>query len=303
MESVLTEFLALSPQIRSESTRAQYRRAVRWLGESLGRPAKLADLSDNAVIRTLVHLTTVHGQSPTTANTSHKCLCSLWRWCHNQGLLSRGPTVAPLPEVTEPPDSWSDEQMVRLLTVAAACPYRLSGVPGGTWWRALLALELATLERAGALLSSRWEWIDWRASALRVPAVFRKGGLRGEVYSLPTWCVDAVRDLREAYSEPLPATVFDCKPAAYYRRWDALLDAAELPAGRRNKTHKIRRTMATLAVLARRDPMTVLRQKTPGMAYKHYVDPSRTVESVDSWIPAALPASLGTGNDRPLGIS
>lgn len=302
VDTLLTEFLELSPQIRSQSTVKQYRRAVEWLGAAIGQAPKVADLTDDNVTRTLVWLTKHRRQSATTANTTHKCLCSLWRFAHGRGYVRVTPLVSPLPEVTEPPDSWSDEEMTKLLTVAAGYPYRLSGVPGGTWWRALLALELATLERAGALLSARWDWIDWRHSALRVPASFRKGGRRGEVYSLPAWCVDALRDLRDAYGEPLPATVFDCKPATYFKRWDRLLEAADLPRGRRNKTHKIRRTMATLAVLARRDPQRVLRQQTPGMAWKHYVDSSRTTEPVSGWLPNQIQAAIA-GPVEPLGIS
>lgn len=300
VETLLVEYFELNTSIRSEKTRGHYRRAVKWLEIAIGRTPKVADLTDDNVTRTLVWLTKERRQSAITANTTHKCLCSLWRFAHGRGYVRVTPLVRPLPQPATCPDSWSDEELQILLRVAAAYPYRLSGVAGAVWWKATLALELATLERSGALLAARWEWVDWRRNVVRVPADSRKGRLREEAYQLPAWAIDALAALRDQYAS-LPATILDCKPATYFKRWDKLLSAAGLPAGRRNKTHKLRRTLATLAVIAGRDPQRVLRHQTPGMAWKHYVDTSRTGEPVSGWLPNQIQTAIS--QTAPEGIS
>lgn len=306
MRAILDQFFSLRLSVRDSKTKAHYERSVRWLGEMLGRPPTVADFHDDNVTALLKWLTTERRQSAVTANGSHKCLCSLWRWARDRGIVARGPTVSRLPEPEPDPDSFSDSELDALLKTAVEIPGSYRGVPAGDWWRAYFAIELATVERSGALLKLQWEWIDWHAAVLRIPPDARKGKLRGEAHRLPRWAIDCLRTLAELQGQPNNprGSILECKTATYYRRWDALLLRAGIRAGRRQKGQKVRRTLATLAVIAGKDPQLVLRHKTPGLAWRRYVDRGRTVEPVDQWAPPRLGQTIAARDfPEPLGIS
>lgn len=304
VESLLLEYFELNTSIRSEKTRGHYRRAVHWLEKAIGRPAKVSDLTDENLTRLMNWLLREREQMESTVNTSHKCLRALANFARDRGDLQRVPVVRPLRCPETQPDSWSDVELQQLLTAAAHFPNSYGPVPGRVWWRALLAMGIETAERSGAILSVRPEWVDLHGRCLRIPPHARKGGLQGATYRLSPWAIESLQDLL-AFTPRGSQSLFDCKPSTYFKRWDVLLSFARLPAGYRCKLQKIRRTIATLAVLAKVDPRIVLRHKTPGLAYRHYVDESRTQQDAMEWLPGWIAASGGaiTGPFEPLGIS
>ena len=71
LKSLLEDkFFPLRTSVASEITRRRYRRAVTWLGESIGRAATLSDLTDDNLAAVASYLRTVRAQSPRTVNGS-----------------------------------------------------------------------------------------------------------------------------------------------------------------------------------------------------------------------------------------
>jgi integrase len=245
LEEVLTtQFFRLKTGIRSEKTRCHYLRAVRWLGELLGHPAKVDELTDDNLAGLLQWLQSYRGVAASTANGSHKCLCCLWRWCRDRDLPVRGgPTVAKLQTPRRIPRALREDELTRLIAAAHASPGSICGMPARTWWLTLLALEMDTGARAKELLSMRWEMVDWNDGTITVPAEVRKGSHHDERYGfLP----DTLAWLERVKRPEGLILQWDRDPSRYYQLWSDLLERAGLPTGRAWKTQCLRRTFATL---------------------------------------------------------
>ncbi len=289
-----TQFFLLRTGIRDEKTRAHYRRAVRWLGELLGRPARLDDLTDDHLSGVLQWLTVTRNQSATTANGARKCLACLWRWCRDRGLLTTGPTVEPLRTPIRTPRAWRREELSRLLAAARTSPGSIGGLPASTWWLTLLALSWDTGARAAELLSLRWEWIDWETGWLSVPAEARKGQHHDEVYGL----ADDTRELLASIRRPTGLVLgWTRDRSRYWQLWGDLLTRAGLPSDRRHKTQCLRRTFATWLEVGGGSATDALGHGSRATTTRSYLDPTLTRTRSADRLPFRLLAvdSLDTG--------
>lgn len=273
LDLTLEQFFRLRTTIADEATRAHYRRAVHWLGESIGRPAKLSDLTDDNLAGLLVWLVQTRGQQATTANGAHKCLSSLWRWAHNRGLKSTGPTVKALRTPQRVPRAWRRDELTRLITAARQSPGSICGIPARVWWVCLFALEWDTGCRAGELLSLRWEWLDDSTGWIVAPAEVRKGKLRDAAYGLTPSTLEALRPIR------LPVGLilrWEMHRSRYWQLWNELLDRAGLPRGRAFKTQALRRSFASWLKVGGGDATAACGNGSQAMTARHYLDPALT---------------------------
>ncbi len=277
--------------IRDEKTRRHYRRAVKWLGLAIGEPPKLQHLNDDNVRRVMQYCERERGQKPPTVNTTRKCLMALARWCRDEGLVDRVPRVGKLIEPYNPPEALTASQLASLWNAATTCPGEIAGAPARVWWPCVIWIEADTAVRMSELLSLEWNWIEPESGIVRVPWNVRKGKRRGEVYRLSE---SSLRWLAQLRPHTLPSgLVFGrISLATYYAKWDAMQCRAGIPEGRRWKTQCLRRTIATLSVVAGADPSRVLRQSSPSVAWQSYVDPT----------PTAVPATTRIGDLLPFGV-
>jgi integrase len=282
--SLLDQFFLLSTA-RDEKTQEHYRRAVRWLGEMLGRSPQLSDLTDDHIRALLAWLQQTRKQSATTANGAHKCLCRLWRWARDRGLVNTGPTVPRLKEPARTPQAWTHDELRRLVDAASTSPGSIAGIPAGLWWRALLALEWDTGCRASELLAIRWEWVEWDRRWIRVPAECRKGGRRDAVYGLMADTIAALEPIRQPQG-PILGDVGH--RSAYYRLWDDLLARAGLPTGRRRKTQMLRRSFASHLLSGGGDPTAALGHASRATTQASYLDPTLTARPHGEKMPFRL---------------
>lgn len=279
------QFFLLRTDITDEATRQHYRRAVRWLGEMLGRLARVDDLTDDHVAGLLNWLQRTRNQQPATANGAHKCLCSLWRWLHNRGLIKTGPTVKPLRTPERAPRAWKREELELLLTTARNQPGSICDLPARVWWLALFALEWDTGCRANELLSLRWEWVDWSSGWIVVPAECRKGRQRDGVYGLMP---DTLAFLG-SFRKPLGLILqWERHRSRYWQLWRDLLTEAGLPADRRHKTQCLRRTFATFLAIGGGDPVAACGHVDARTTARHYVDPTLTTKRHGEALPFRL---------------
>jgi integrase len=269
------QFFPLRTRITNPKTRAHYRRAVKWLGEMLGRPAVLSDLTDSSLAGILHWLRTTRGQSPVTANGSLACLAALWRWCRDRDLPVRGgPTVEPLGEPKRIPRALREDELTRLIAAAHASPGSICGMPARTWWLTLLALEMDTGARAKELLSMRWEMVDWHDGTITVPAEVRKGSHHDERYGfLP----DTLAWLERVKRPEGLILQWSLDPSRYYQLWSDLLERAGLPTGRAWKTQCLRRTFATLVERGGGNATLALGHSDRRTTVLSYLDPTGQV--------------------------
>lgn len=291
-------FISEFTTVRDEKTRKHYRRAVRWLGESHGMPATVEMLTDKGVRRVMMWLESTLGQSPATVNTTRKFLMALARWLRDEGRLAKMPRVPKAVEPYTPPESLTTDQLASLWQAALTATGEIGGAPAAVWWPTLLWCEADAAIRAGELRSLQWGWIDIRSGIVRVPWIARKGKRRGEVYRLGAETLAWLAKLQPFTRRTPTSKVFgDVTDARYYAEWDRMQERAGLPLGRRWKTHCLRRTVATLAVIAGADPSRVLRHSSPNVAWESYVDPTptatATTEKIGRLLAFAAPVAVG----------
>ena len=281
--------------IRSMKTRAHYQRAVSRLQEFVRRDPVVTDLNEETIRGYMTWLSVDLGMDPTTVNGHRKNLLALARWLVGEHQLERMPRVRKLETVDRPPDAWSDTELERLIVAALTMPGSLGGASARDWGRAALALELQTAMRCEELMAIQRDWLT-EDGRINVPSSARKGKRRGAVYRLDQWAVHAVFALAPYWSGPAARLLLDVDRATVYRWFDAVLDRAQLPGGRRNKWHKLRRTVATLVAVGNGNPTLALRNSSDAVTWASYVDQSRTVETLGKYLPGQTVAKLADAN-------
>lgn len=167
------------------------------------------------------------------------------------------------------PEAWFAGDMEKIFAAAKAEPGTVSGSPASVFWRALLLLSYETGERAGGLLSLRWN--DVTSAGVVFRAEGRKGG-RQDLYSeISQECYEALMAMRLNSTGDL---VFRWDKAYTYlwRKLGDILKRAGLPSDRRCKFHKIRRTTASYYEAAGGSAQQLLGHSSP-VVTKRYIDP------------------------------
>lgn len=247
-------------------------------GLFLGHEPTTADLEEIVVAQFLAHRTRTRAAA--TAAKDRACLHALWEFLARRNAVSTWPTIPTVNVPERVPEAWLTEEFARLLAAARAERTTIAGIPGGLYWRALLLLAYDTGERITALTSVRWA--DVRSGFVLFRAETRKGRRR-----------DIVREVGEETQAALEAIRGDRDlvfPWPYchtylWTRLSIILRRAKLPAGRRDKFHKIRRTTASYYEAAGHSAQRLLDHASPATTRK-YLDP-RVVQTVAA--PSVIP--------------
>ncbi|WP_417459183.1 tyrosine-type recombinase/integrase [Kordiimonas sp.] len=277
----------------SETTRL-YRLSIRSFGKTLGTVARLPHLTDVNVTR---HMQTVldAGRSKATANKDRSQLLTLWRHASRLGMVDSWPNVPQLVEPERTPEAWLPEEFDRLLKAVDSQQGKIGEVPRSLWWRAIILLCLDTGERITAVRTAKWDWFygEW----VKVPAESRKGKHRDRLYRLNAETTAELENMR-GYSRK------DVFPWPYcdgylWTLFGKLLKEANLPSGRRDKFHKIRRTTGSVAHAAGLDAQEVLDHQYRRTTQR-YIDPrfTRTQQACD-----VIGGFLGRGDATPTEVT
>jgi integrase len=288
---------------RSIETKRLYHNTLRKFDKFLGRPATLADLNDSTVTAHIGWIAET-GRSPRTGNKSRDQLLAIWRYAARKRHLELWPDVEPLREYTRTPTAWTIQQLAKIIDVARLFgpggmkrlrQPSLCGIPADVWWVTLFLVLYDTGIRIGAAMQLRCD--DYQAEQRRL-------FVRAETQKHRA---DQVLPVSEETAEALAKCIAAAEreqlfpwphnKSLIYFHFNRLLKAAGLPAGRRDKFHKIRRTSATAAELA----------LGPGAASIHlgHSSPKVTERYLDrSMLPtanvaAALPRPVLTKEDNP----
>lgn len=264
---------------RSANTTRLYLQLIDRLDEHLGRCSTLDDLNDGTLCGFLQWRLN-SGRSTHTVARERAEIVALANYAAKKRAIDEFPDVPSIVLAEIRPEAYGPEQLNVLL---AACETSIGPVgkcPGSTWWLALHYVFLFTGERTTAVLSLRWEWLDWNTGWLAVPAHVRKGKRKPMAYKLPETVLERLRPLYGFTGAS--GLVFDppWRPAKYgaatgfYKRYEGLLRRAGLPTGRRWKPQRLRRTFASYLEKQGGDATAALGHSSRKITVTNYLDPT-----------------------------
>lgn len=244
----------------------------------LGHEPTTADLDELVVARFLSHREQTRAAA--TAQKDRAQLHAIWEFLARRKAVDTWPIMRQVNVPERVPEAWLTEEFARLLATASGEKTVIAGIPGGLWWRALLLLAYDTGERVTALTLVRWA--DVRGGYVLFRAETRKGKRRDIVREIgpeTQAAIEAIRGNRDlVFPWPYSHTYL-------WNRLSIILRRAELPAGRRDKFHKIRRTTASYYEAAGHSAQRLLDHASPATTRK-YLDP-RVVQTVGA--PSVIP--------------
>lgn len=235
-------FVPLRGRSRSASTLKSYRHSIRAFSDHLGRDATLADLDDLTVARFLQAYS--DGRSPATIERHRVTLLGLWRWLIRRGLVEKWPDIAPTPVPLRIPEAWSREQIERLFATIDNLPGMIGTVRACDWWSCLHWIAWDTGERIGAIVSLEHADVCARSKTVRFRAESRKGGRADMLAQVSSETLQKIRTVKSQANSPLVLPWPYSRNYLWYR-YDQVLRAAGLPANRRSKFHRLRRSVAS----------------------------------------------------------
>lgn len=239
----------------------QYRFALRTFERWLKRPATLRDFTDDKLNRWIVWA--LENYARPTLRSQRGALLTLWRYAAELRLINRLPVRVRKVRVDPAiPQAWYPADMRALLAAARQAPgafrdgtpradalvaWMLVGYYSGLRPCDTMAFRRQDVGREGVCVA--------RQSKTRTPIVF----------SLPPDAMAAVRRIVQAGRD----RVFPMTRKAAYYWWLWLKDQAQVSGSPK----WLRRTGATQVEIQQPgSAMAFLGHKTPGLAYRHYVD-------------------------------
>lgn len=260
---------------RKERTRVMYLLTIACLGRWLGRAPTLDDLGDATLCNFLTYR--LENVSPMSAAKDRYNLVAIAKHAAMKRHVAEFPDVPPVPLSVPQPTAHRPDDFEALMRACRTAPGMIGKVAAADWWVALHAVLLVTGERIGATLAIRWDWLrsdGW----LSIPAEVRKGGRKAMAYRLPPAVLALIDRLRCNQSEFVFATTWVTRNGntPFYRRYEALLDRAGLPTGRRMKPQMMRRTFASYAELLGQNATELLDHESRATTKRSYLDPTVT---------------------------
>lgn len=223
------------------ATAHQYKVQLKWLAEFVGHEPTLDDLTDDVLDGFLVHR--AEKVAAPTANKAYWCIVALWRRAYDLGMVAQRPTVQPLVEPDPMPFAWFVHELQAILRTCSVVPGKIDDVPARIWWPSLHWTIWSTGERIGAILKVEVSHLDLSRGELLVPAHIRKGRRKPRLYPLLRPAIDLLRQMYDPSRKLLFPFPYDI--STLYNRYRRILKAAGLPADRKCKFHKIRRSVAS----------------------------------------------------------
>jgi integrase len=256
--------------LRSLSDRSveNYSITIKALARHLGREPTLDDLDELTVARFLA--ARCRERAVATAAKDRAQLRAIHEFAARRGLCSTWPQYPPVRIPERVPQAWFVEDMRRLLEAAGKEKTTIAGIPGASYWRALVLLAYDTAERVTALMSLKW--CDVSDTHVLFVAETRKGGRRDVIREIGEDTRNALQAIRlcrgpEEFVFPWPNT-----RSYLWGRLGIILRRAGLPHGRRDKFHRIRRTTASFFEAAGGSAQRLLDHSDPATTRK-YLDP------------------------------
>lgn len=282
----LFEEYKLRTQPKSNTARL-FEQSIRQFSLTLLRHAEVEDLTEERMTQHVVRRQLKETAAGTIAGEQRK-LYALWRFACKQGYLKIWPTSHPLRVPARIPRAWTVDELTKLFASTKHAT-DVGSVDGPLWWGALFSCLWDTGERIAAMMSLRWDGVDLDGLTVYLPAEVRKGGQIDRLYPISESTAQLLRKLPREYRPffwPYDATTL-------YNRLKKMLLKGGLPADRRSKFHRIRRSTASHYEAAGGNA-TELLGHTSRTVTRTYLDPRivKTASAVD------LLPRLGNGDGK-----
>lgn len=238
---------------------------------TLGHSAQLEHLTDDNLIRHMSRMV-ADGRANATANRDRTCLLALWRYAIRLQLLSDWPDVPRRTEPLRTPRAWMHADVTKLLQTLGKLEGNMKGtsIPNALWWQGLIGVVLDTGERIGAVRVIQWNWIE--GDELNVIGEVRKGGKRDKPYILSPETLGTLKRIRQVSTEKTLVFPWNFCETYLWTCYAKILKSAGLPAGRENKFHRLRKTVASVAHAAGLDAQELLDHQSRRTTQR-YLDP------------------------------
>lgn len=251
-------------------TRRKYRYALGRFDRFLGRPGRVADLTDENLVRFRAAMIG-EGLARATANSYCSHLVALWNFAFRQALTRKGPTVRDLPEVQREPVALTVEQIAALIAATAELDYSIAGIAASLWWRALFLVLYDTGWRVSAARSLQWGDVRESDETILVRGEYQKTlkDSRKRIAADTMAAIIAIREPRRRLVFP-----WDRDRCYFWALARDVFSRAGLPDDRRFRCHAIRRTHGTLvaALLGDHAAAESLQHSNVTTFQRHYRD-------------------------------
>jgi len=158
------------------------------------------------------------------------------------GLLERVPYAKPPRVRYSEPKTVTPDQLSALYQAAETMTIpRIPHVTPADWWRTLLVAAFNTGLRRGALLSLRWDWVNWNLRELAIPPEGTKTG-RGQTLHLNATTLAHLLRIRGPRELVFP---WPYDQSTISHKFQELQEIAGIPKAERFGLHAIRKTLAT----------------------------------------------------------
>lgn len=248
-------------------------------------PARLCDLTD-AIIGDCAEWLLQSGRTDHGGRSRHKGLSvesvrgfvgrmrKLWDFLARKRLVEQFPTVPNLQKEKRIPRAWSRRELAILYQAVSRLRGDIGGIEAGEWWTSFLTVMWRTGERPEALLSVRWDWLDFNAMPgwawLSIPAAARKGRRQPRAYRLTPDCVEWLERIRLPSRDmvwPWPHHY-----STLFRRYKEILRRANLSVDRNSMFSRIRCSHASHLEAAGGDATESLGHQGRQTTRDHYLD-------------------------------
>lgn len=286
-------YLRIRLKRKSKETVRLYRQCIRQFSTTLGREAKVSDLTEDNV---LLHLDRRSEMSPATRNKELAELTAMWRLATQRGVHSGWPSIEDEPEPEDVPIAWMPDELSRLLSTARKQQGQIGQIPAGRFWHALLRLMLDTGERISAAREAERSWMQ--GQWIVFPASVRKGKKRSRRYKLSPEGLSAIEDLKQWTGEQGKIFPWPYTRTYIWKKYKAVVKQAGLPISRKHGFHAIRKTHASILFASNVDPQESLGH-SDRRTTQRYLDSRYTREQQPCDVLAAYLANPGQRNSDP----
>lgn len=271
---LLSEYESLTAPL--PGTLRLYRQAIRQFSLTLLRHAEIEDLNEERMAQHVARRQ-VKGTSAGTIAGEQRKLYALWRFACKKNYVKVWPTTHPIRVPARIPRAWTADELRKLF----ACTKHaadVGSVDGPLWWGSLFSCLWDSGERITAMLSLKWDGVDLEGLTIYLPAEVRKGRAVDRVYPIAEETAQLLRRLPREY-RPF---FWPYDIGTLYNRLKKMLLKGELPADRRSKFHRIRRSTASHYEAAGGNA-TELLGHTSRQVTRGYLDPRivKTQSAVD----------------------
>ncbi len=257
-------------------TSARYDRAIRTFGEFVGHPIRLEELSDHLASKWVLWLE-AGGASPKTCHSFRRDVLTVWRRAAKHKLCDPPSDDIRTVKLPRPnPDAWSIEEVRKILaTCDRMTGFFKNGIPKSKYLRLLIETAYQTGLRRGDLL--RLTVSDVNDDG--VISTLMGKTLDGHISTLESETRELFMGMAQRLKEDGdPLWEQPLHWPTNERTLYALLHKVRRMAGVKTSgaLQKLRRTGATY--VEKQYPgaaMRFLGHRTPGLAYRHYVDRSK----------------------------